>query len=91
MRTSPFDTAPSFLHGEGQSDAAIKDEVPARELAIGMLSGTDAGVGEIAAQLGYSGTKRLSPGLFGKWTGKSPAAFRRETADGGAGKQISGR
>lgn len=66
------------LHAEGQSYAGIKDEIR-RDRAIEMLTSSEAGVGEIAAQLGYSEPSAFHR-AFRKWTGKSPAAFRRETA-----------
>ncbi|MDW5316221.1 AraC family transcriptional regulator [Rhizobium sp. PL01] len=65
------------LQGEGQSYAGIKDEIR-RDRAIEMLLGSDAGVGEIAVQLGYSEPSAFHR-AFRKWTTKSPAAFRRET------------
>ncbi len=77
MRMSPS-TLRHRLHAEGQSYAGIKDEIR-RDLAIDMLLRSDRGVGEIAAQLGFSEPSAFHR-AFRKWTSKSPAAFRREGA-----------
>ncbi|OBZ94932.1 AraC family transcriptional regulator [Pararhizobium polonicum] len=77
MRMSPS-TLRHRLHGEGQSYAGIKDEIR-RDLAIDLLLHGKSGVGEIAAQLGYSEPSAFHR-AFRKWTSKSPSAFRRETA-----------
>jgi AraC-like DNA-binding protein len=77
MHMSPS-TLRHRLHAEGQSYAGIKDEIR-RDRAIEMLQSSDAGVGEIAAQLGYSEPSAFHR-AFRKWTTKSPAAFRRQTA-----------
>ena len=66
------------LHAEGQNYAAIRDEIR-RDLAIEMLQTTALGVGEIAARLGFSEPSAFHR-AFRKWTARSPAAFRRETA-----------
>lgn len=76
MRMSPS-TLRHRLQGEGQSYAGIKDEIR-RDLAMEMLLHGDSGVGEIAAQLGYSEPSAFHR-AFRKWTSKSPSAFRRET------------
>lgn len=77
MHMSPS-TLRHRLQAEGQSYAGIKDEIR-RDRAIEMLQSSDAGVGDIAAQLGYSEPSAFHR-AFRKWTAKSPAAFRREAA-----------
>ena len=77
MHMSPS-TLRHRLQAEGQSYAGIKDEIR-RDRAIEMLQSSDAGVGDIAAQLGYSEPSAFHR-AFRKWTTKSPAAFRRQTA-----------
>lgn len=78
MRMSPS-TLRHRLQSEGQSYAAIKDEIR-RDLSIEMLQKTSSSVGEIAARLGFSEPSAFHR-AFRKWTAKSPAVFRRETAD----------
>ncbi|URK86113.1 AraC family transcriptional regulator (plasmid) [Rhizobium sp. RCAM05350] len=75
MHMSPS-TLRHRLQGEGQSYAGIKDEIR-RDHAIEMLLQSEASVGEVAAQLGYSEPSAFHR-AFRKWTAKSPAAFRRE-------------
>jgi AraC-like DNA-binding protein len=77
MHMSPS-TLRHRLQAEGQSYAGIKDEIR-RDRAIEMLQSSDAGVADIAAQLGYSEPSAFHR-AFRKWTAKSPAAFRRQTA-----------
>jgi len=77
MRMSPS-TLRHRLQAEGQNYAAIRDEIR-RDLAIEMLQTTALGVGEIAARLGFSEPSAFHR-AFRKWTARSPAAFRRETA-----------
>ena len=86
MRMSPS-TLRHRLQSEGQSYAAIKDGIR-RDLAIEMLQTTARSVGEIAAQIGFSEPSAFHR-AFRKWTAKSPAAFRRETAE--ADKRRGGR
>ncbi|SFA82968.1 AraC-type DNA-binding protein [Rhizobium sp. NFR07] len=74
MRISPS-TLRHRLHDEGQSYAAIKDEIR-RDLARGMLKDTRETVGEIATQLGYSEPSAFYR-AFRKWMGVSPEAYRR--------------
>jgi AraC-like DNA-binding protein len=76
MRMSPS-TLRHRLQAEGQNYAAIKDEIR-RDLSIEMLQKTARSVGEIAARLGFSEPSAFHR-AFRKWTGRSPAAFRRET------------
>jgi AraC-like DNA-binding protein len=71
------------LQGEGQSFAGIKDEIRL-DRAIHMLLNSEASVGEIAAQLGYSEPSAFHR-AFRKWTSKSPAAFRRAAGMPGGG------
>lgn len=77
MRMSPS-TLRHRLAAEGQNYAAIRDEIR-RDLAIEMLQATTLGVGEIATRLGFSEPSAFHR-AFRKWTARSPAAFRRETA-----------
>lgn len=81
MRISPS-TLRHRLQAEGQSYAGIKDEIR-RDLAIEMLQTGVLSVGEIAVRLGFSEPSAFHR-AFRKWTGKSPAAYRRETAVSGA-------
>ncbi len=74
------------LQAEGQSYAAIKDEIR-RGLAIELLLQGKGSVSDIATQLGYSEPSAFHR-AFRKWTTKSPSAFRRETA-ASAGKQAA--
>lgn len=74
MRMSPS-TLRHRLQGEGQTYADIKDEIR-RDLAIDMLLNSESGVGEIAAQLGFSEPSAFYR-AFRKWTSTSPGAFRR--------------
>ncbi|KQY16380.1 AraC family transcriptional regulator [Rhizobium sp. Root73] len=75
MHMSPS-TLRHRLQAEGQSYAGIKDEIR-RDRAVEMLQSSDASVGDIAAQLGYSEPSAFHR-AFRKWTTKSPAAFRRQ-------------
>ena len=77
MRMPPS-TLRHRLHDEGQTYAAIKDDIR-RDLAIDMLLNTAKTIGEIAVQLGYSEPSAFFR-AFRKWMGKSPEAFRREEA-----------
>ncbi len=86
MRLSPS-TLRHRLAAEGQTYAAIRDGVR-RDLAVEMLQTTALGVGEIAANLGFSEPSAFHR-AFRKWTGKSPAAFRRETALDAYGRRAS--
>ncbi|EJZ16507.1 AraC family transcriptional regulator, partial [Rhizobium sp. Pop5] len=75
----PPSTLRHRLHDEGQSYAAIKDDIR-RDLAVELLLGTPKTIGEIAVQLGYSEPSAFFR-AFRKWMGKSPENFRREEAD----------
>lgn len=63
------------LRGEGQSFAAIKDELRA-VLAQRLLRPQGPSVAEVAAALGYSEPSAFHR-AFVKWTGQSPGALRR--------------
>ena len=77
MRMPPS-TLRHRLHDEGQSYAAIKDDIR-RDLAVELLLNTSMSIGEIAVQLGYSEPSAFFR-AFRKWMGKSPEVFRREEA-----------
>ncbi|AOK14158.1 AraC family transcriptional regulator [Burkholderia vietnamiensis] len=64
------------LRSEGQSFAAIKDELRSA-LAQALLRGHKLSVAEIAAELGFTEPSAFHR-AFRKWTGKSPGAFRRD-------------
>ena len=53
----------------------LVDEVRA-ELAVEMLKNTEASLAEIANEAGYAGTTSFIR-AFRRWTGKTPADFRR--------------
>ncbi|WP_434730340.1 AraC family transcriptional regulator [Rhizobium binae] len=78
MRMPPS-TLRHRLHDEGQSYAAIKDEIR-RDLAAELLLNTSKTISEIAVQLGYSEPSAFFR-AFRKWMGKSPETFRWEEAD----------
>ncbi len=73
----PASTLRHRLASEGQTYRGIKDEIR-RGLAIDRLTVGSKSIADIAAELGF-----LEPSAFHrafrKWTGKSPAAFRRES------------
>jgi AraC-like DNA-binding protein len=77
MRMPPS-TLRHRLHDEGQTYAAIKDDIR-RDLAVDLLLNTAKTIGEIAVQLGYSEPSAFFR-AFRKWMAKSPEAFRREEA-----------
>ncbi|HDR9140721.1 TPA: AraC family transcriptional regulator [Burkholderia vietnamiensis] len=64
------------LRSEGQSFAAIKDELRSA-LAQALLRGHKLSVAEIAAELGFTEPSAFHR-AFRKWTGTSPGAFRRD-------------
>lgn len=78
MRMPPS-TLRHRLHDEGQSYAAIKDDIR-RDLAVDLLINTSKTIADIAAQLGYSEPSAFFR-AFRKWTKKTPDAFRRENKD----------
>ena len=53
----------------------LVDEVRA-ELAVEMLRNTEASLGEIAGETGYSAQTNFIR-AFKRWTGKAPTEFRR--------------
>ncbi|PWJ86443.1 AraC family transcriptional regulator [Pseudaminobacter salicylatoxidans] len=67
------------LRQEGQTYQSIKDEMR-RGLAMTTLRAGRRNVADIAADLGFSEPSAFHR-AFRKWTGKSPATFRREAAD----------
>lgn len=70
--------APSLrrrLKHEGQTYRSIKDELR-RELAMEAIAHDQANVAQMAADLGFSEPSAFHR-AFRKWTGKSPASFRR--------------
>lgn len=73
MRLSPA-TLRRRLRAEGQSFAAIRDEIRSG-LAQEMLRGTARSVADIAGALGFSEPSAFHR-AFRKWTGQSPGAFR---------------
>ena len=64
------------LRSEGQSFAAIKDELRGA-LAQSLLRGHALSVAEIATELGFTEPSAFHR-AFRKWTGTSPGAFRRD-------------
>lgn len=66
------------LQSEGQSYRSIKDEMR-RALAMEALLGGKRTVADLAADIGFSEPSAFHR-AFHKWTGKSPASFRREAA-----------
>ena len=82
LRVSPS-TLRHRLRQEGQSWNGLRDEIR-RDLAVAALTGTDRGVAEIAADLGFAEPSAFHR-AFRKWTSKSPGAFRREAVEPGVG------
>lgn len=64
------------LRQEGQTWSAIRDAVR-HERAMAWLSETRRGVAEIATDLGYAEPSAFHR-AFRQWTGRSPAAWRRD-------------
>lgn len=64
------------LRGEGQSFAAIKDELRS-VMAQALLRDGARSVADIASELGFSEPSAFHR-AFRKWTGHSPGAFRRD-------------
>jgi AraC-like DNA-binding protein len=74
--------APSLrrrLKLEGQTFREIKDDLR-RALALEALADGHANVAQLAADLGFSEPSAFYR-AFHKWTGKSPAVFRRQAAE----------
>jgi AraC-like DNA-binding protein len=63
------------LNEEGESYQSIKDQLR-RDLAISYLSHSNRSVMDIALELGFSERSAFHR-AFRKWTGASPAEFRR--------------
>ncbi|NKM67002.1 AraC family transcriptional regulator [Rhizobium laguerreae] len=78
MRMPPS-TLRHRLRDEGQSYAAIKDDIR-RDLAVELLLNTPKTIGEIAVHLGYSEPSAFFR-AFRKWMDKSPEVFRRDGAE----------
>ena len=76
----PSSTLRHRLAQEGQTYRAIKDDIR-RGLAIEWLVSGTRQVGEIAAELGFAEPSAFHR-AFRKWTGQSPAAYRREVGRG---------
>lgn len=66
------------LQSEGQSYRSIKDEMR-RALAMEALLNGSRSVADLAADIGFSEPSAFHR-AFHKWTGKSPALFRREAS-----------
>ncbi|MDQ0322518.1 AraC-like DNA-binding protein [Pararhizobium capsulatum DSM 1112] len=64
------------LQAENQNYAGIKDDIR-RDLAIDRLLNGGGSISEIATDLGFSEPSAFYR-AFRKWTGKSPAQFRKE-------------
>ncbi|MEO5760634.1 MAG: AraC family transcriptional regulator [Mesorhizobium sp.] len=64
------------LQSEGQTYRSIKDEMR-RALAMEALLGGSRSVADLSADIGFSEPSAFHR-AFHKWTGKSPASFRRE-------------
>jgi AraC-like DNA-binding protein len=71
------------LQEEGESYRSITDELR-RDLAISLLSDTDANVSDIAEQLGFAETSAFHR-AFKKWTGTRPGEYRDQAKFGVAG------
>ena len=63
------------LAKDGGVFSELVDQVRA-ELAVEMLKSTDASLAQIARETGYSGVTGFIR-AFRRWTGKTPAEFRR--------------
>ncbi|MGO7770764.1 helix-turn-helix domain-containing protein, partial [Rhizobium ruizarguesonis] len=74
------------LHYEGQSYAAIKDDIR-RDLAVELLLNTSMTIGEIAVQLGYSEPSSFFR-AFRKWVGNSPEGSKQFITSGKNGDII---
>jgi len=67
------------LRSEGQSFSAIKEEMRGL-LAQSLLRESTLGVGEIASELGFAEPSAFHR-AFRKWTGTTPASFRRASPE----------
>ena len=72
----PVSTLRHRLAVEGQTYRAIKDEIR-RSLAVERLASSEVNIADVAAELGFAEPSAFHR-AFRKWTGKSPAEFRRE-------------
>lgn len=64
------------IREEGASLQALKDEAR-RDLAVELLHRSDRSVKQVAWAVGFRSEKSFSR-VFGRWTGKAPAEYRRE-------------
>lgn len=64
-----------FPAADGMSYSSLKEELR-RQYALSWLQETDKPVGLIAAELGYTEPSAFHR-AFKKWTGTSPAAYRK--------------
>jgi AraC-like DNA-binding protein len=78
MKLSPA-TLRRRLKSEGQSFLTIRDEIR-HALALGLLGKRKFSVAETAAHLGYAEPSAFHR-AFVKWSGVTPAAFRKSTKD----------
>lgn len=75
----PAPTLRRRLQLEGQTFRSIKDEMR-RALAMEALLNGSSGIADLAIDLGFSEPSAFHR-AFRKWTGLSPAAFRRNASD----------
>ncbi len=68
------------LSAEGRSYQHIKDELR-RDMAVHLLGNSTLGIGDIAAQLGFSEPSAFHR-AFRKWTGEGPGAYRATVTKG---------
>ncbi len=78
----PASTLRHRLQQEGQTYRAIRDALR-QELALQWLAEGRLGVADIAHELGFAEPSAFHR-AFRKWTGATPAAFRRRNRDGEA-------
>lgn len=76
----PAPTLRRRLQLEGQNYRAIKDEMRRARAMEALLNG-DLGIADLASDLGFSEPSAFHR-AFRKWTGQSPASFRRSAGKG---------
>jgi AraC-like DNA-binding protein len=74
------------LRSEGQSFASIKEEIRST-LAQSLLRESDLSVADIACEVGFTEPSAFHR-AFRKWTGASPAAFRRDSFEAKAASPV---
>lgn len=74
-----YSTLQRRMQAEGVSYQRLKDNLR-RDMAIDLLSRADLTVMEVAAQTGFQETSAFHR-AFKKWTGVSPGAYRRSSAE----------